>query len=122
MNSHTTQMRWNKITRRLAVVSTSLVLGVGALLGSGVGTADAAVSLGNGASASTSIACSASMQWVNTTVAMNPQQGFRSQYVAWRQYVYSYTTGESFWTNWTNAVAPFKRTYTTNVGGQNLKL
>jgi hypothetical protein len=108
--------------RFVAIAALALVVALGTVIGASAGTARAAVSLSNGASASTSIACSTSMQWVRSNVAMKPQQGFGSQSVSWRQYVYSYTTGEQGWTKWTNAVAPFNTVYVTNLSGQKIKI
>lgn len=105
-----------KVRRLIGTALLSAVIVAG--LGSG---AEASVTLTNGASASTQITCSQSMQWVRRTVTMNPQRGFSSQYASWRSYVYNLDTGGGFWTSWTTEVARFSNVYVANLGGANLK-
>lgn len=79
----------------------------------------AAVSLGDGAYASTEVACSQTMDWIRRTVTMRTRSGLATQAVAWRSYIQP-RNGTGFWTAWTSATAPFKATYVVHIANTNL--
>jgi hypothetical protein len=106
------------LRKRLSLTITAAALAIGTL-GATAPTAAATVYV-SGGSASTSVACSTSMQWVRQTISIRPQTGFSSQYVAFRSY-FQTTTG-SAWTAWTQVKAPFYSTIVTPLGGMNLTI
>jgi hypothetical protein len=75
-------------------------------------TASASVQRSDGAYASTQITCSASMQWVKTTLYVKQATGLSSQSAAFRQYIYDIDAKAGFWTSWTGLKAPFYGTFT----------
>jgi hypothetical protein len=107
------------LRKRLSLTITAAALAIGTL-GATAPTAAATVYVAGG-SASTSIACSTSMQWVRQTISIRPQTGFSSQYVAFRSF-FQPTVGTGAWTAWKTVTAPFYSTIVTPLGGMNLKI
>ena len=92
-------------------------LALAVLGGAGATPVAAAVKLTNGASASTVIYCSQTMQWMRATITMKPKTGLASQLTSARYYIQTSTSG--FWTSWMNRTAPFTTTYVTNISNAN---
>jgi hypothetical protein len=56
--------------------------------------------------ATTSVSCDGILHTVDYDVSVAPLDGFSSQSAAFRSYVYSYSTGSGFWTEWAGIPAP----------------
>lgn len=86
-----------------------------AVLFSASSPVSAAVTLSNGAWASTYISCSQSVGLVAVTVQMNPRSGLATQAVAYRHYMKPLGSAPGAWSPWTTGTAPYYLTHWTSM-------
>jgi hypothetical protein len=94
------------LTRRLRKLVGGLALATTAFAGVGASSADAAVTTSSGATGSTWFSCNPNLHTINYQVTMSPERGRSTQTASFQLWVYSYTTGQGFWTTPTRVTAP----------------
>lgn len=118
--------RLSGLTRRVVtcVVGVALVLAVVPSFASpaSAGRRVPRVTMATGGSGDVYVACSASLGYMATTVAIQPDRGYSTQRAGFRLYIYDNRTGGGFWTQWGSVTAPYRGTSTIWVSGQSTQV